>query len=113
MDMANRKKHDVEIKKGIVFWHMKVGGKYVGSGFGTKRGAYNWWKQTYFSPPQYIVLCLTDRDDPQGWQYIQATRRRFDRDAAIKYKKGVAKCRRPIMVKVPHLPLDEKGYPKL
>ena len=61
---------------------------------------------------QYIVLCLIDKDDHQGLQYIQATRRRFCRADAISYKKSVAKGRRSIVVKVPALPLDEKGYPK-
>lgn len=50
---------------------------------------------------QYIVICLTDKDDRHGQIYIQATRRRFASFGKAKlYAKGIPECRDPRVVEV-------------
>jgi hypothetical protein len=57
---------------------------------------------------QNIVICL----DEFG-RYTQATKKRFTeyRDAS-NYASGIATSRYPVIVKVPYVPIDNKGYPK-
>lgn len=55
---------------------------------------------------QYIVICLDDEG-----HYVQATSRRFSRKAAQGRTVGIATGRRPVVVEVPAVALDEDGSP--
>jgi len=61
---------------------------------------------------QYIVICLDDHIASYHNQYVQATGKRFlDEEEAIDYMKRFALSRNPVVVPVPEVELDEKGYP--
>jgi hypothetical protein len=56
---------------------------------------------------QYIVICMDDDK-----RYIQSTRRRFLTSfQAAHYMKAIAKSRKPIIVNVEPVKLDEQNYP--
>jgi hypothetical protein len=55
---------------------------------------------------QYIVICLDDEG-----RYVQGTRCRMSKRQADKRAEGIAPSRRPVVVEVPAVALDEEGYP--
>ena len=65
---------------------------------------------------QFIILCLQDSDlyeEPKSnWIYVQTSRRRFSEEEARDRMKFIATGRRPVIVEVPPVALDEEGYPK-
>lgn len=64
---------------------------------------------------QYILLCLQDSDiydEPKNnWTYVQATRRRFTKEQAEYEMEVIAPSRKPVIVEVPPIQIDDKGYP--
>lgn len=65
---------------------------------------------------QFIILCLQDTDPYEipknDWTYVQTSRRRFSEEEAKDRLEYIAKERRPVIVEVPPVLLDEEGYPK-
>ena len=61
---------------------------------------------------QYIVICLKDKTEDHPATYVQVTRKRFtDQDNALDYTKMIASSRTPVVVLVPDVEVNEKGYP--
>ena len=56
---------------------------------------------------QYIIICLDD-----DGLYCQATRKRFNEyKDAYTYSESIAPSRKPLVVSVPYVNVDETGYP--
>ena len=60
---------------------------------------------------QFIVICLKDKTEQNPATYVQATRRRFSYDDAMKRAQGISPERKPLVVAVPWVETDEYGYP--
>ena len=60
---------------------------------------------------QYIVICLKDSTEEDPATYVQTTRRRFGYEDAKEYIKGISPERKPVIVVVPYIDLNEKNYP--
>lgn len=63
---------------------------------------------------QYIVICLKDKTEQHPATYVQPSRKRYTKEEdAIDRTKSIAPSRNPVVVEVPEIELDEKGYPIL
>lgn len=60
---------------------------------------------------QHIVICLRDRSLYHPATYVQVTRRRFKKEDAEVYIRTVSKERKPVIVPVPNVMVNQMGYP--
>ena len=60
---------------------------------------------------QHIVICVKDFTEEDPATYVQATRKRFTFQGAIKYASTIAPSRHPRIVPVPYARLDKNNYP--
>jgi len=60
---------------------------------------------------QFIVICLRDSTPHHPKTYTQASRKRMSYDEACDYCKMIIPSRSPLIVAVPWVETNDKGYP--